>query len=66
VRQCAEGARLKARLEAANKTIADLEARLGSASLEAGRWRAAAFGAAGCAALLATALATLALLRRRK
>jgi len=65
-RQTAEGARLKARLEAANKTVADLEARLGSASLEAERWRTAAFGAAGCAALLATALAALALLRRRK
>ena len=64
-RQAAENARLKARLEAANKTIADLEARLGSAALEAERWRTAALGAAGCAALLASALAALALRRRR-
>jgi uncharacterized protein YfcZ (UPF0381/DUF406 family) len=65
-RQSAENERLKARLEAANKTVADLEARLGSISLEAERWRTAAFGAAGGAALLAVALAALALRRRRK
>jgi regulator of replication initiation timing len=65
-RQAAENARLKARLEAANKTVADLEARLGSISLEAERWRTAAFSAVAGAALLATALVALALKRRRK